>query len=65
MAHSHTSFDRDPASIPDDSVDTGEPRFAFSGVEPGVWYAHVRACDGAGNWGPPGHARIEIAAPED
>ncbi len=34
---------------------------AFEDVQPGVWWFHVRAADGAGNWGAPRHCVITIA----
>ena len=30
------------------------------GYQTGVWYAHVRACDQAGNWGPTRTLRVDF-----
>ncbi len=43
----------------------GEVRRAeFSDLSPGHYCFHVRACDGAGNWGPPSHVPFDLVAPE-
>lgn len=47
------ALDRDPATVPDEVSEGLQPAKTFSAVEPGVWYFHLRALDGAGNWGPP------------
>ncbi len=44
-------LDQNPETIPPEKI--GEAQ-GIIGVRPrtGIWYAHVRACDQAGNWGP-------------
>jgi len=54
------ALDRSPSTVPDTKLDGSEPRIHFSALKPGTWYFHVRACDGAGNWGAPAHARIVV-----
>ena len=54
------TVDRDPNGVPEPVVSTATTRADFPGLGAGAWYAHVRACDGAGNWGPAGHAQITI-----
>ena len=56
-------LDRAPATMPDGTIDARAPTARFTDLAPGAHYLHVRARDGAGNWGPPAHARIDIAAP--
>ncbi|HPD16981.1 MAG TPA: hypothetical protein PLE19_18690 [Planctomycetota bacterium] len=36
---------------------------AFQGLKPGNWFFHLRACDGAGNWGPVTHFPVVVPAP--
>ena len=54
------AVDRKPDGPADTRIDTTDPRIVFGDLEPGTWHVHVRACDGAGNWGPAGHARFEV-----
>ena len=35
---------------------------AFEGLTTGLWFLHVRAVDGAGNWGPTSHYAIMHSA---
>lgn len=46
------AFDQNPATEPDTKADSQE-RVAYMPVVdgPGLWYCHIRARDGAGNWG--------------
>ena len=37
---------------PDEAPEATGTTAKFSGLAPGLWYFHVRAQDGAGNWGP-------------
>jgi len=64
------AYDRMPETEPPEAVmsaapsalEAGEPagRYAppFS-TKGGVWYFHIRACDGAGNWGPATHYPVD------
>jgi len=57
-------LDRSPATVPDTTIDARAPSARFTDLAPGTHYVHVRARDGAGNWSPPVHTRIDIAGPE-
>jgi len=52
------ALDQQPNNIPDSISQGLATNHAFAGVEPGVWFFHLRAQDGAGNWGPPVHYAI-------
>ena len=52
--------DRSPATIPEAKMDGSNTEKTYTGVKPGRWHFHIRACDGAGNWGPTTHTPIEI-----
>ena len=47
-------FDKNPSTIPDESVQTTE-NCVTTNLDDGVWYLHVRARDNAGWWGDAGH----------
>lgn len=55
-------WDQKPASTPE-----GETQETARTVEgsSGLWFAHVQAQDGAGNWGPPSHVPIVTDAVTD
>jgi hypothetical protein len=44
---------RTPSAVPDAAIDGVTTRASYAGLADGVWYFHVRACDGSGAWGPP------------
>lgn len=55
------------SAIVDRSADTEAPQSVSSADNfkaeygrSGTWYAHIRACDQAGNWGPTRHYRIDF-----
>ncbi len=51
-------------TVPPETI-TGSVREArFQNLAPGHYCFHVRACDGAGNWGPPAHVPVDLIAPE-
>ncbi len=56
-------LDNKPGTVPP-PVSLG-PKTAntFPRPEPGRWFLHLRACDGAGNWGPTRHYGIMQGAP--
>jgi len=56
-------LDREPSTLPDTTIDTTERTKSYEDLPDGTWYFHVRAVDGAGNWGPAGHYRINIGSP--
>jgi len=45
-------LDRNPATVPDETSQGTEVAKSYEALEPGIWYFHIRAQDGAGNWGP-------------
>ena len=51
-AFSYT-LDQDAASVPPQQSMGTEVAKAFDAIAPGLWWFHIRAQDGAGNWGPP------------
>ncbi|MFZ5916154.1 MAG: hypothetical protein ACOYZ7_04415 [Chloroflexota bacterium] len=59
------ALDHNPASLPDNIIETNGNTVAFANLDDGIWYFHVRAQDGANNWGPADHFRVNIdtAAP--
>jgi hypothetical protein len=59
-------LDKDSGTIPDETGEGLGTTTTFRGTEAGLWYFHVRAKDGAGQWGPPAHyAILHLAAPKD
>ncbi|MFH0939107.1 MAG: PDZ domain-containing protein [Planctomycetota bacterium] len=52
-------MDQNPTTAPISKITHTEASAAVDNVS-GVWYAHVRACDQAGNWGPTRHFRIDF-----
>jgi hypothetical protein len=56
-------LDAKPDTVPESTINSTEPQREYTGLKPGTWYVHVRACDGAGNWSPQGRAKIEVRAP--
>ncbi|MDA0836463.1 MAG: hypothetical protein O2857_01635 [Planctomycetota bacterium] len=53
-------LDSNPATVPDDKLNTRETRISFKELKAGDYYLHVRACDTAGNWGQTGHRKVEV-----
>lgn len=52
------TLDQEPATeAPAESMGTTAAK-AFEGIATGLWFLHVRAVDGAGNWGPTSHYAI-------
>ena len=47
-------------TVPPPEVCGSGPSVRFEEAAAGVWWFHVRALDGAGNWGGPGHCRAVI-----
>jgi len=58
-------LDQAPDTTPDTVADGAAATTTFTGVSDGVWYFHVRAVDGAGNWGATLHrtVRVDVTAP--
>lgn len=59
------AWDDSPSTIPAESVGTTALSASHSGASEGVHYAHVRAVDTAGNWGPAMHLayRVDTQSP--
>jgi len=51
QGYSYT-LDQDPLTTPDTEPEGLAVAKQFGQLKPGVWYFHLRAQDGAGNWGP-------------
>ncbi len=43
------AIDKNPNTVPDDSIDTTELSYTTEQLEAGSWYAHIKAIDNAGN----------------
>ncbi len=55
-------LDQEPATEPPAESMGPTAAKAFEGLATGLWFLHVRAADGAGNWGPPSHYAIMHSA---
>ncbi len=55
-------LDREPATDPPTESQGPTAAKAFDNVATGLWFLHVRAVDGAGNWGPTAHYAIMHSA---
>jgi len=53
-------LDQTADTTPDETIDITERTKSYTDVADGIWYFHVRAVDGAGNWGPADHYRVKI-----
>ncbi|MEA3401985.1 MAG: tetratricopeptide repeat protein [Armatimonadota bacterium] len=51
-------LDQQPATVPPAQSQGTAAAKSFEGLQTGVHFLHVRAVDGAGNWGPPAHYAI-------
>ncbi len=54
------SWNRNPETLPPETIRTPAPRAEFRDVEAGVWYFHVRARGPDGKWGEASHRRVVI-----
>lgn len=54
-------IDAENNSVPNEEIDTDGPEMDLETLEPGDYYLHIRARDGAGNWGTPSHVPIVVA----
>ena len=57
------ALDGSDGTVPPEAVTGSERTAEFTGLEPGHYCFHVRARDGAGNWGPAAHVPLDVAAP--
>jgi hypothetical protein len=55
-------LDQQDGTMPDEVPEGDTPEAEFENLAPGHWCFHIRARDGAGNWGPPAHVPFDIAA---
>jgi len=46
-------LDQNSATVPDATIEGPEVAKSFDAMAGGIWYFHLRAQDGAGNWGAP------------
>ncbi len=53
-------WDTAPATAPDTSAETADIKARFATIPAGDSFFHIRACDGAGNWGPATHGRFLV-----
>ena len=51
-------LDQEPATVPPTESMGKSVAKTFEGLGKGLWFLHLRGCDGAGNWGPPSHYAI-------
>jgi len=56
------AFDKKPNTTPT-QLRGPSPAASFQNVAPGTWFLHLRARDGAGNWGPTTHFKTAVSAP--
>jgi hypothetical protein len=54
------TWDSAPATKPDTTAETAESKASFTTLPAGEAIFHIRACDGAGNWGPTTHGRFLV-----
>lgn len=55
-------LDQSAGTTPDEVSEGPTSSAAYSGLADGVYYFHVRARDGANNWGPPAQRTVRIGA---
>lgn len=51
-------------TVPPETITGTQTHAQFRDLAPGHWCFHVRACDGAGNWGPATHVPFDLIAPQ-
>ncbi len=51
-------------TVPPETISGADRQADFGNLAPGHYCFHVRACDGAGNWGAPAHVPFDLIAPE-
>jgi hypothetical protein len=59
VAYSYEMNDN-AATTPDEQGEGRQTTASFDGLAPGLHFFHVRAKDGAGNWGPPAHYPVLV-----
>ena len=52
-------IDQDPTAQPPPALTAQQPQ-AYAGALTGVWFAHVRACNQAGDWGPTRTMKVDF-----
>jgi hypothetical protein len=53
-------WDNNPTTVPDTTPEGEMTSVSYKDWDDGIWYFHVRAQDGAGNWGPEENYTINI-----
>jgi hypothetical protein len=48
-------LDQEPTTVPPEESKGAKLAMTFSDLKKGLWFLHLRAVDGAGNWGPTTH----------
>ena len=48
------------STVPDTTVDTTSNSKSYSNLSSGIWYFHIRAKDGVGNWGNADYYKVKI-----
>ncbi|MBI3921142.1 MAG: fibronectin type III domain-containing protein [Armatimonadetes bacterium] len=56
--------DQQKDTVPEEKVMTHDRQCHLDGLKPGAWFFHLRACDRAGNWGPPSHCAFDLTEPK-
>ena len=51
-------LDQEPGTVPPEESKGAKLAMTFSDLAKGLWFLHLRAEDGAGNWGPTTHYGI-------
>lgn len=55
-------LDQKPDTMPAEKIVASNTQCEFKDLKPGTWYFHLRALDGAGNWGLATHTSFELTA---
>jgi len=53
-------LDKNPSTVPVEIINCSSPALAFTKIENGNWYLHVKAADALGNWGVVSHFNMVI-----
>ncbi len=54
------TFDKEPLTRPDSSINLAQTSVSFPRTENGKWYLHVSVSDALGNWSSPAHYGITV-----
>jgi hypothetical protein len=53
-------LDNSPNTNPDTEIESSEATINYNNVADGIWYFHIKALDGMGNWGETAHYNVNI-----